>query len=29
MKREISLYVSDILENMDNASSFIAGMTFA
>lgn len=28
MKRDISLYVSNILENMDNASCFITGMTF-
>jgi uncharacterized protein with HEPN domain len=28
MKRDISLYVSDILENMDNATRFVAVLTF-
>jgi uncharacterized protein with HEPN domain len=27
MKRDISLYVSDILENMDNAAHFVSGLT--
>jgi len=28
MSRNITLYLKDILDNMENAEAFIAGMTF-